>query len=121
MATHPGGNGEVCARTWPGRWRQRCAGNVGEERGGGARRDEDFETEHEANFVARVDQGRAGLWASDGGCPPDAGSNQRAGRAVSVWGSGAEAGLCGAEDTAGVSGLRSAAGDGTRPVATDKD
>src|SRR6478736_8590807 len=59
MAPYPGGNGEVCARTWPGRWRQRCAGNAGEERGGGTRRDEDFETEHEADFAARVDEGRA--------------------------------------------------------------
>ena len=52
---------------------------------------------------------------------PDAGPDQRAGRGVSVWRGGAEAWLCGAEDTAGVSGLRGAAEDGAGPVAADKD
>lgn len=70
---------------------------------------------------AGVGEGRAGVWDADSGGAPDAGPDERTRSDLSVWSGSAEAGVCGAEDTDGVSGLRGATGDGAGQMAEDAD
>src|SRR6185437_2616354 len=116
-----GRDGEVCPGARYGRRLERRAGSCGWAFTDRRRAGREGEVGTQAGIVAGVAERRAGIWAADGGCAPDAGSDERAGRDFSVWRGSAEAGVCDAEVADGVSGRRGAAGDGAGQVATDTD